>query len=148
MPLRAVRAARVAEPPAPPVIEAAAQAALEHYLDHLAQVRRRSAFTLRNYRTDLEDWLRFLAVKGVAHAAAGRSHGRAYLSHLQDDHVAEGSIRRRATSPASTPRAASAPPAPHPSARSPASTRTTSTTPPRPAPPTRVQSPRFAAAGW
>ncbi len=91
-------AARAKAEPAPlPEIEAAASAALEAYLGHLANVRRRSEHTIRNYRTDLEDFLRFLAPKSIAFDAAGRSTGRAYLSHLQDDEVAEGSIRRRAT---------------------------------------------------
>ena len=78
-------------------IEAAASAALDRYLSHLLNVRRRSELTIRNYRTDLEDYLRFLAPRGTAFDAAGRSEGRAYLSHLQDTHLAEGSIRRRGT---------------------------------------------------
>ena len=74
-----------------------ASAALEAYLAHLSDVRRRSEYTIRNYRTDLEDYLRFLAPKGIAFDAAGRSDGRSYLSYLADLHLAEGSIRRRAT---------------------------------------------------
>ena len=91
------RAKRVAEPAPLPEIAPDAANALAAYLVHLADVRRRSEFTIRNYRTDLEDYLRFLAPKGIAFLAAGRSTGRAYLSHLQDDDMAEGSIRRRAT---------------------------------------------------
>ena len=90
-----VRTAIVAEPL--PQIAPAALAALERYLAHLAGVRRRSAYTIRNYRTDLEDYLRFLAPQGIAFDAAGRGDGRAYLAHLQDAGVADGSIRRRAT---------------------------------------------------
>ena len=86
-----------AEPAPLAEIEAAASVALERYLSHLLNVRRRSELTIRNYRTDLEDYLRFLAPRGTAFDAAGRSEGRAYLSHLQDAHVAEGSIRRRGT---------------------------------------------------
>ena len=85
----------VAEPP--PEIEAAASAALVRYLAHLSDVRRRSEYTIRNYRSDLLDYLRFLAPKGIAFDAAGRADGRAYLSRLLDTDVAEGSIRRRAT---------------------------------------------------
>ena len=86
-----------AEPAPLAEIEAAASVALERYLSHLLNVRRRSELTIRNYRTDLEDYLRFLAPRVTAFDAAGRSEGRAYLSHLQDAHVAEGSIRRRGT---------------------------------------------------
>ena len=95
MPRAAARAK--AEPEPLPEIAPAAAAALASYLDHLEHVRRRSEFTIRNYRTDLEDYLRFLAPKGIAFDAAGRGDGRAYLSCLQDIHLAEGSIRRRAT---------------------------------------------------
>ncbi|MFA7249169.1 MAG: tyrosine-type recombinase/integrase [Dehalococcoidia bacterium] len=92
------RTARQKTEPAPlPEIEAAAAAALERYLADIAGVRRRSQYTVRNYRTDLEDYLRFLAPKGVAYDAAGRSLGRAYIAHLQDAELAEASIRRRAT---------------------------------------------------
>jgi len=51
---------------AEPLLEIApeAAAALEAYLTHLSDVRRRSEYTIRNYRTDLEDYLRFLAPKG------------------------------------------------------------------------------------
>ncbi|MGE3858118.1 MAG: tyrosine-type recombinase/integrase [Dehalococcoidia bacterium] len=88
---------RAAEPAPLPEIAPDAADALAAYLAHLADVRRRSEFTLRNYRTDLEDYLRFIAPRGIAFAAAGRSTGRAYLSHLADAGMAEGSVRRRAT---------------------------------------------------
>ncbi len=85
------------EPEPLPEIAPEASAALEAYLAHLSDVRRRSEYTIRNYRTDLQDYLRFLAPKGIAFDAAGRSDGRSYLSRLADIHLAEGSIRRRAT---------------------------------------------------
>lgn len=95
MPSASARAKAAPEPL--PEIEAAASAALERYLAHLAGVRRRSELTIRNYRTDIEEFLRFLAPKGVAYDAAGRGDGRSYLSHLQDLTRAEGSIRRCST---------------------------------------------------
>lgn len=85
-----------AEPAPLPAIAPGARAALERYLSHLLNVRRRSEHTIRNYRTDIEDFLRFLAAR-EAYDAAGRGDGRAYLSHLQDRRRAEGSIRRAAT---------------------------------------------------
>lgn len=85
------------EPEPLPEIAPDAAEALATYLAHLTDVRRRSEFTIRNYRTDLEDFLRFIAPKGGSFLAAGRSTGRAYLSHLADGAMAEGSIRRRAT---------------------------------------------------
>ena len=86
-----------AEPEPLPEIAPEAAEALAAYLTQLNDVRRRSEYTIRNYRTDLEDYLRFLAPKGVDFLAAGRSDGRSYLSRLADIHLAEGSIRRRAT---------------------------------------------------
>ncbi|RLT37701.1 MAG: recombinase XerC [Chloroflexi bacterium] len=102
------RRGKTAPEPLPEIAPEAA-AALGAYLAHLSDVRRRSEYTIRNYRTDLEDYLRFLssrqstlptvagAPNGIAFDAAGRSDGRSYLSRLADIHLAEGSIRRRAT---------------------------------------------------
>ena len=85
----------VEEPPRE--LDAPAHDALERYLAYVEGVKRRSAYTVRNYRTDLTDFLRFLGMRGRAFDAAGREDGRAYLSSLQERAVAEGSIRRRAT---------------------------------------------------
>ncbi|MBM3138950.1 MAG: tyrosine recombinase XerC [Chloroflexi bacterium] len=82
--------------PAPrPAAEAAA--ALERYLAFLRDVRRRSEHTLRNYRTDLTDFLAYAEEQGVPYVDAGRGLGRAYLGALRDARVAEASIKRRAT---------------------------------------------------
>lgn len=75
----------------------ASREALERYLAYLGDVRRRADKTLRNYRTDIEDFLRFLATRGAALEEAGRSDGRAYLGWLRDRGTAEGSVKRRAT---------------------------------------------------
>ncbi len=84
------------EPDAKPIAPKA-QVALERYLAHLHDVRRRSDHTIRNYRTDLEDFLRFLAARETPYDEAGRSDGRSYLASLQARRVAESSIKRRAT---------------------------------------------------
>ncbi len=84
------------EPDAKPV-PAEGLEALRRYLQHLAEVRRRSVHTLRNYRTDIEDFLRFLAARETPFDEAGRSDGRSYLASLQARDVAESSIKRRAT---------------------------------------------------
>ena len=85
----------------PRELAAGARDALERYLAHVAGVRRRSPYTVRNYRSDLEDFLRFLGRRGGgagrAFDAAGREDGRAYLASLQQREVADASIRRRAT---------------------------------------------------
>lgn len=83
-------------PPTPP-LEAVACAALERYLGWLQDVRRRSPFTIRNYRHDLTSYLHFLAEHGIAFDAAGRSDGRAYLASLHARDRAPASVRRAAT---------------------------------------------------
>lgn len=89
---------RTPETPAPAAQpDAAAVAALDRYLAHLRDVRRRSPHTLRNYRTDLLDFLAFIAERGVGYLDAGRGDGRAYLAEQRVRGVAEGSVKRRAT---------------------------------------------------
>ncbi|MCK9485243.1 MAG: tyrosine recombinase XerC [Dehalococcoidia bacterium] len=82
-------------PPAP--VASAAREALEGYLAHLERVRRRSPHTLRNYRADLEGFLSFLAERETPFDEAGRSDGRSYLFALRNASVAEGSVKRIAT---------------------------------------------------
>lgn len=77
--------------------EAAALAALDQYLGWLRDVRRRSSFTIRNYRHDLVSYLQFLATGGIAFATAGRADGRAYLASLHARDIAPASVRRAAT---------------------------------------------------
>tara|TARA_Y100001960_G_C14667105_1_gene823898 strand:- start:137 stop:1168 length:1032 start_codon:yes stop_codon:yes gene_type:complete len=71
--------------------------ALDHYLNHLGNVRRRSEFTIRNYRNDLLHFLTFLNDLEIPYTEASRRIGRAYLADLKINDVASGSIRRKAT---------------------------------------------------
>lgn len=74
-----------------------ALAALQQYLDHIEHVRRRSAHTVRNYRTDIEAFLAFLGAVDTPFDEAGRRLGRAHLGELRAAEVADSSIKRRAT---------------------------------------------------
>lgn len=84
-----------APPPAP--LPRASREALDRYLGHLEHVRRRSPHTLRNYRHDLEGFLRFLAERETPYDEAGRTDGRSYLSALRNAAVADASVKRIAT---------------------------------------------------
>ncbi|MBT5773895.1 MAG: tyrosine recombinase XerC [Dehalococcoidia bacterium] len=75
----------------------AAQAALDRYLDHLRDVRRRSPHTLRNYRSDIQAFLAFANALDVPFDEAGRRLGRAHLAELRAADVADSSVKRRAT---------------------------------------------------
>lgn len=57
----------------------------------------RSSYTIRNYRRDIGVFLRFLGELRVPFDRAGRSHGRAFLSAEREAGVADGSVKRRAT---------------------------------------------------
>jgi site-specific recombinase XerD len=70
---------------------------LDRYLAELEGIKRRSEYTLRNYRYDIGGFLEFLAAEGVPFEQAGRSHGRAYLAQAHEAGVAPASIKRRAT---------------------------------------------------
>ena len=74
-----------------------ARDALDRYLDHLRDVRRRSPNTLRNYRGDIEAFLAFVNALDVPFDEAGRRLGRAHLAELRAADVADSSIKRRAT---------------------------------------------------
>ena len=60
-------------------------------------MRRRSAHTVRNYRTDIEAFLAFLGAVDTPFDEAGRRLGRAHLGELRAAGVADASIKRRAT---------------------------------------------------
>jgi site-specific recombinase XerD len=75
----------------------AARDALNRYLDHLRDVRRRSPNTLRNYRGDIEAFLGFVNSLDVPFDEAGRRLGRAHLAELRAADVADSSVKRRAT---------------------------------------------------
>jgi len=74
-----------------------AEQALDHYLSHLKNIRRRSDYTIRNYRNDLKSFLVFLNDLEIPYTEASRRIGRAYLADLKINDVASGSIRRKAT---------------------------------------------------
>jgi len=82
-------------PPAP--LPRASREVLDRYLGHLEHVRRRSEHTIRNYRHDLEGFLRFLAERETPYDEAGRTDGRSYLSALRNASVGDGSVKRIAT---------------------------------------------------
>ncbi len=68
---------------------------LTAYLAMLAAERNRSAYTLRNYATDLRAYFAFLDEKHLDVLAADRHAVRAYLASLMDANVAAGSIARK-----------------------------------------------------
>ena len=70
-------------------------AVLERYLIQRGTARNLSAFTLRNYRSDLEDFLAALKVWEVDFLAPVRTDLRRYLSLLQANGIAPASIRRK-----------------------------------------------------
>lgn len=85
------------EPIVTPQPSRAAVEAMERYLAYLAQVRRRSEHTLRNYRTDLTPFLAFLAERETPFDEAGRTDARSYLASLRYRDVADASVKRIAT---------------------------------------------------
>ena len=64
-------------------VEDRAAQALDDYVRYLETVRRRSPHTVRNYRTDLDGFFRFLTARGVAFDDAGRELAREYLGVLR-----------------------------------------------------------------
>ncbi len=71
--------------------------ALGRYLAYLRDVRRRSAYTLRNYQSDVSAFLAFLNALDVPFEEAGRRIARAHLAELRAANVADSSVKRRAT---------------------------------------------------
>jgi site-specific recombinase XerD len=84
-------AAEVAAPQADPV----ALALMERYLLQRSATRNLSELTVRNYRTDLSDFLAALGGWELDPAKAGRSDLRRYLALLQGKGTANASIRRK-----------------------------------------------------
>ena len=68
---------------------------LERYLELLRRERNLSPHTLRNYRADLTPYLIYLQEQGIALTGVTRAVYRNYLSTLQRDGMAPGSVRRR-----------------------------------------------------
>jgi integrase/recombinase XerD len=69
--------------------------AVNLFLDMMAAERGAAANTLAAYRRDLEDYVAFLAVKGVAPAAAEPAVLRAYLASLEERGLKASSAARR-----------------------------------------------------
>jgi len=77
---------------------ASVQDAIEKFLRYLRDVRNASLHTLRNYRSDLEQFLRFLTPPGSKCPALGRIHHRLireFLGHLYDERLEKSSIARK-----------------------------------------------------
>lgn len=68
---------------------------MERYLLQRGATRNLSEYTVRNYRTDLADFLAALGGWGVDPVQAGRSDLRRYLALQQGKSVAVASIRRK-----------------------------------------------------
>ncbi len=71
--------------------------ALNRYLALLQHGRGRSPNTIRNYRSDISAFLRWLEERETKLAQLSRGDYREYLAELQTDGVAEASVRRRAS---------------------------------------------------
>jgi integrase/recombinase XerC len=77
-------------------VESPAEALLERFLAMLSSERNRSAYTLRNYATDLRPYFAFLDENGsIDCTSADRHTVRAYLASLMEADVARGSIARK-----------------------------------------------------
>jgi integrase/recombinase XerC len=88
---------RTATPDEPVAIPAPALEALDAYLHDLEGVKRRSAHTIRNYRHDIEAFLRFLAARETPFDDAGRDDARSFLASLRNLGTADASVKRYAT---------------------------------------------------
>ncbi len=75
------------------VVEGPAQ--LDIYLERLQRERQLSPHTLRNYRSDLSHFIGYLDQQRLGLEDVSRLTSRAYLSGLQAEGIAPGSLRRR-----------------------------------------------------
>jgi integrase/recombinase XerC len=74
---------------------------IAHYLDYLRSVRNASASTLRNYRTDLLDFVSYLTPPGAAPVSLNKIDHRIireFLGHLHDRGLQKSSIARKLAS--------------------------------------------------
>ncbi len=78
-------------------IHRADEASLERYLTRLRDGRGLSPHTVRNYRNDIRHFLRWLAQQDTSLPDLTRADYRAYLAELRTSGMADGSIRRRAS---------------------------------------------------
>ena len=70
---------------------------LDRYLSLLEHGRGLSPHTIRNYRSDISHFLRWLEQADCSLEKLSRADYRQYLAELQTDGVAEASVRRRAS---------------------------------------------------
>lgn len=68
---------------------------LERYLAALQAERNLSAYTIRNYRSDLTDLLWAIQASGVDPLSLTRQDFRAYLARLSEEGIAKASLARR-----------------------------------------------------
>ncbi len=80
------------EAPAPP---SPAEALLARYLDVMAAERNLSAYTVRNYATDLRHYLGYLDERDIDPLAITRVGFRGYIASLIEAGVAQGSVTRK-----------------------------------------------------
>jgi site-specific recombinase XerD len=72
-----------------------AEAYLEAYLRELSAVGNRSAYTIRNYRTDIGSFLRWCEERGTEPLRTSRAEFREFLTELKDAGMVPASITRR-----------------------------------------------------
>jgi site-specific recombinase XerD len=72
-----------------------AEAFLDAYLRELSAVGNRSAYTIRNYRTDIGSWLFWCGERGKEPLLTSRAEFREFLTELKDAGMVPASITRR-----------------------------------------------------
>ena len=72
-----------------------AEAFLDAYLRELSAVGNRSAYTIRNYRTDIGSFLAWCRERKLEPLATNRGTFREYLGELKDGGMVPASITRR-----------------------------------------------------
>ncbi|MCC7000498.1 MAG: site-specific integrase, partial [Deltaproteobacteria bacterium] len=80
---------------ASPAAHKTADAFLDAYLRELSAVGNRSAYTIRNYRTDIGGFLRWCAEHELEPLRTTRALFREYLTELKDSGIVAASITRR-----------------------------------------------------
>ncbi len=85
----------VTSAPDPSPVEREARELLDAYLRRFQAERNPSPYTLRNYRTDLEHFFRWLVSEGTAPLALDRRTFRRYLAALEAAGTARGSVARK-----------------------------------------------------
>ena len=86
-----------ADAPPETQLEPAAQRALDAYLRDLQAGRGLSPHTVRNYRSDLSQFLAWLHRREIPLARLARAHYREWIADLQAEGAADASIRRRSS---------------------------------------------------